>query len=210
MTHSNLFQKLKSVEQKNEIYEEDIALLQRYFVVMYITTCNATDVNTCRRILFANGASVENTPPTSAALKQHILRAVFQATKWCKCFKKQRTEPDPSTWRWEKVEIKYLPFSSELTEASLACRGLIKCSCKRACRGRCKCFQQELALDNALTNSKGDAIQIRKPEINDCVSLNTNIYFMFCFLLLNKTFMKISECEFDLLLIAWLYRSYFQ
>ena len=65
------------------------------------------------------------------------------------------------------------------------------------------------ALDNALTNSKGDAIQIRKPEINDCVSLNTNIYFMFCFLLLNKTFMKISECEFDLLLIAWLYRSYF-
>ena len=208
--HSNLFQKLKSVEQKNEIYEEDIALLQRYFVVMYIATCNATDVNTCRRILFANGASVENTPPTSAALKQHILRAVFQATKWCKCFEKQRTEPDPSTWRWEKVEIKYLPFSSELTEASLACRGLIKCSCKRACRGRCKCFQQELALDNALTNSKGDAIQIRKPEINDCVSLNTNIYFMFCFLLLNKTFMKISECEFDLLLIAWLYRSYFQ
>ena len=27
------------------------------------------------------------------------------------------------------------------------------------------------ALDNALTNSKGDAMQIRKPEINDCVSL---------------------------------------
>ena len=27
------------------------------------------------------------------------------------------------------------------------------------------------ALDNSLTNSKGDAMQIRKPEINDCVSL---------------------------------------
>ena len=205
-----MFVKLASVQQKNEIYGEDVALLQRYFVVMYIATCNATDVNTCRRILFANGASVENIAPTSAALKQNILRAVLQATKWCRCFEKQRIEPDPSNWGWEKVENKYLPFWSELTEASLACCGLIKCSCKRACRGRCKCFQQELALDNALTNSKGDAIQIRKPEINDCVSLNTNIYFMFCFLLLNKTFMKISECEFDLLLIPWLYRSYFQ
>ena len=197
-----MFVKLASVQQKSEIYGEDVALLQRYFVVMYIATCNATDVNTCRRILFANGASVENIAPTSAALKQNILRAVFQATKWCRCFEKQRTEPDPSNWGWGKVENKYLSFWSELTEASLACRGLIKCSCKRACRGRCKCFQQELALDNALTNSKGDAIQIRKPEINDCVSLNTNICFMFCFLLLNKTFIKISECEFDLLLIA--------
>ena len=55
-----MFVKLASVQQKREIYEEDIALLQRYFVVMYIATCNATDVNTCRRILFSNGASVEN------------------------------------------------------------------------------------------------------------------------------------------------------
>ena len=205
-----MFVKLASKQQKSEIYEEDLTLLQRYFAVMYIATCNATDVNTCRRILFANGASVENIAPTSATLKQNILRAVFQATKWCRCFEKQKTEPDPSNCGWEKIENKYLPFWSELTEASLACRGLIKCSCKRACKGQCKCFQQERALDNALTNSKGDAIQIRKPEINDSVSLNINIYFTFCFLLLNKTFMKISECEFELLLIAWLYRSYFQ
>ena len=89
-----MFVKLASVQQKNEIYEEDIALLQQYFVVVYIAACNATDVNTFRRMLFANGASVENIPPT--ALRQHILRAVLQATKWCRCFEKQRTELDPS------------------------------------------------------------------------------------------------------------------
>ena len=137
-----MFVKLASVQQKNEIYEEDIALLQQYFVVVYIAACNATDINTCRRMLFANGASVENIPPT--ALRQHILRAVLQATKWCRCFEKQRTELDPSNWGWEKVDNKYLPFWSELIEASLGCRELIKCNCKRACRGRCKCFQQEL------------------------------------------------------------------
>ena len=73
-----MFVKLASVQQKNEIYEEDVALLQQYFVVMYIATCNATDGNTCRRILFANGASVENTPPTSATLKQHICEPFFK------------------------------------------------------------------------------------------------------------------------------------
>ena len=101
---TKVFVKLASVQQKSEIYEEDIALLQQYFVVVYIAKCNATDVNTCRRILFANGASVENIPPTSAALRQHILRAVLQAMKWCRCLEKQRTELDPSNWGWEKVD----------------------------------------------------------------------------------------------------------
>ena len=48
--------------------------------------CNVTDVNKCR-ILFANGASVEN-----ILLRQHILRAVLQTTKWYRRFEKQRIE----------------------------------------------------------------------------------------------------------------------
>ena len=44
--------------------------------------CNATDVSNCRRILFANVASVESIPPTLAALREHILRAILQAMKW--------------------------------------------------------------------------------------------------------------------------------
>ena len=54
--------KLVSMQQKIEMYEEDIALLEQYFVMVYNATCNATDTNTCRRILFANGASIENIP----------------------------------------------------------------------------------------------------------------------------------------------------
>ena len=72
-------------------------------------------------------------------------------------------------------------------------------------------------LDNALTNNKGAAILIR-PEINNRVNLNTNSYFVFCFLIVNVDQMKIFECEIFsvsclcwhkylviLLLIAWLY-----
>ena len=45
-----------------------------------------------------------------AALRQHILRVVSQATKWHKCFEKQRIKLDPSSRGWEKVDIIYLPF----------------------------------------------------------------------------------------------------
>ena len=36
-------------------------------------------------------------------------------------------------------------------------------------------------------------MQIRKPEISDRDNLNTNFYFMFCFLIVNKPFMGIYE-----------------
>ena len=45
---------------------------------MYSAAWIATDVNRCRRILFANGASVENILLTFAALRQHILQAVYK------------------------------------------------------------------------------------------------------------------------------------
>ena len=54
--------KLVSMQQKIERYEEDIASLEQYFVMVYNATCNATETNTCRRIIFANGASTENIP----------------------------------------------------------------------------------------------------------------------------------------------------
>ena len=62
--------KLPSVQQNSEMYEEDIALLEQYFVVMYSVRRNATDVSTCRKIRFAEK---ENICPTSAALRQYIL-----------------------------------------------------------------------------------------------------------------------------------------
>ena len=48
------------------------------------------------------------------------------------------------------------------------------------------------APDDALANSKYAAMQIRKPGINDHVNLNTNSYYVFCFLIANKTFMNRS------------------
>ena len=54
--------------------------LERFVVVMYSRTCPHQTVNEARQVLFAQGnKSIENIPPTQAALAQHIKRAAYQA-----------------------------------------------------------------------------------------------------------------------------------
>ena len=94
-------------------------------------------VNTCRKILFANGATVENIPPTSADLRQHIL----WAKETVKIYWETKNQTRSISLGIGKSDNKHLRFCSELASA---CRELTRCSCKTSCRGWCKYFQQEL------------------------------------------------------------------
>ena len=54
--------------------------LERYVVLLYSKTSEATQVNKARQALFVKGTrTLENIPPTKGALTQHVRRAVFQA-----------------------------------------------------------------------------------------------------------------------------------
>ena len=65
--------------------------------VIYHAASTKYEVNKCRRQLFAQyGWQLENLPPTQDLLKQHVLRAVYQAalfgpSRWylCKTFQVQ-------------------------------------------------------------------------------------------------------------------------
>ena len=61
----------------------------------------------------------------------------------------------PSEWGWKKkVEGGWELSWTTLPEATLACRELIRCGCKKGCRGRCK--RQKAALQcTALCHSGG-------------------------------------------------------
>ena len=49
-------------------------------VVMYSRTCPHQTINEARQALFEqDNKSIENIPPTQAALAQHIKRAAYQA-----------------------------------------------------------------------------------------------------------------------------------
>ena len=56
-----------------ETSNESMELLERFMVLMYNRTSEATEVNDTRRQLFTQKSrTLENIPPTQAALKQHI------------------------------------------------------------------------------------------------------------------------------------------
>ena len=127
----------------DEMFEK----LERYVVLLYSKTSEATQVNKARQALFVKGTrTLENIPPTKGALTQHVRRAVFQAGYvWGQALISQQDIPSPTEWGWEQSENGWIPKWTDLPEASVACQELIRCGCKKSCQGLCKCFRANLS-----------------------------------------------------------------
>ena len=68
-----------SLASSTEISDAEFNDLEHIVVLLYDKATDMTSVNDVRRMLFTQkGRSIENTPPTQAALQQHIRRAVYQ------------------------------------------------------------------------------------------------------------------------------------
>ena len=128
--------------------KEAMPMLERFVVLMYDRSSNCIDVNSCRRNLFVKkGRGMEALPPTFAALLQHSYRAAYQAGYvWRQSLVGQQQLPPPEDWGWKIVEGTYLPHWTDLPEAAIAVRELIKCgfNSEKGCLGRCKCVRAEL------------------------------------------------------------------
>ena len=124
-------------------------MLERFVVFMYDRTSNCLDVNSCRRDLFVKkGRAMEALPPTFVALLQHSCRAAYQAGHiWAQSLVQQQQLPSPDDWGWTMVGEAYLPHWTDLAEAAIVIRELIKCGCnpEKGCSGRCKCVRAELS-----------------------------------------------------------------
>ena len=90
------FSKLSNV---SEITENDLKIVEIFFVILFSPTINCDKVNIARRILFTQGKrALENIPPTSNCLKMHILRSCLQSFSWVNCLSKERRILDPLEW----------------------------------------------------------------------------------------------------------------
>ncbi len=66
-------------EGPSEITEDVFQSLERFTVLMYDRTSESNSVNEVRKHLFtAKGRTLQNIPPTAAALEQHVKRAALQ------------------------------------------------------------------------------------------------------------------------------------
>ena len=113
-------------------------------VIMYCRKSDDENVSTARMTLFTrNSRSIDNIPPTKAALEEHIKRATYQAGHiWGQSLQLQPQLPSPAEWGWEKSGKDFRPIWTMLPIAEKACLKLISCNCTKACKGNCKCFKR--------------------------------------------------------------------
>ena len=116
--------------------ESVLLLLERFVVLLYDRRGSSMSVNDARRWVFTmKGRSIENCPPTSDALLQHIRRAVLQSICWRQALLVEQELPDREHFGWKGLS----PVWMTVAEAAKSCQELVKCGCKKVCSGRCKC-----------------------------------------------------------------------
>lgn len=135
-----------SQSPEQESVEKHLPVIEQFVVLMYDKSTKCRNVNAARRELFTKrGRTIDAIPPTHAALKQHVKRAVFQAGHvWGNSLKKIQELPCRSNWGWTKSSGSWKPFWTTLPDVSKSCQQLIKCKCNGSCKGSCKCKQRNL------------------------------------------------------------------
>jgi hypothetical protein len=130
---------------EGEQSEDMIRLTERFVILMYDRTSPTESINEARKMIFSRRpGSLENIPPTRAALEQHLKRAILQARLWNSATCSHPPNMDPAEWGWIQTAGEWKPLWTTLPEASKICQELIHCGCKKSCTGRCKCKKAEL------------------------------------------------------------------
>jgi hypothetical protein len=142
--------------EPEEINPQALKEIERFIIVMYNRTCVLSSVNEARKQLFAQGSrTIENIPPTKAALTQHVKRAVYQAGHvWSQALVAAPDLPSPGDWGWRVTDSGWKPFWTDLPEASTSCYELVHCGCKKGCKRQCKCRASNLQCTE-LCNCRG-------------------------------------------------------
>ena len=134
---------LEIVSAPSELSDECKRNIERFVVLLYDQGSEQSSVDEARQQLFCKRSrSLDRIPPTSAALKQHLLRADYQSRHvWSQA---HLTLPElPSPAEWERDD-QWKPLWTSLPQDQQTCYELIHCSCKKACRGLCKCTKANL------------------------------------------------------------------
>ena len=154
--------------------DENMNHLQRFVLLLYDRTSECTRVDLCRKLLFAKGRQIDRIPPTAAALKEHIKRAVYQAGYCCsQSLAVHQHLQSPGEWGWvTRPDNHWTPVWTSLPEAGKVCKERIKSGCKKACRPPCKCMSVSLPCTE-LCNCAGTCY--RKLPIR-CVPVNQSLH----------------------------------
>ncbi|CAB4043691.1 Hypothetical predicted protein, partial [Paramuricea clavata] len=101
---------------------------------------NVPSVDMARFLLCAKAGTPDKLPPTSDALKYHIMRAHYQAMVWRQAHCLNQILPKPEKSGWKLMDDKLVPVLMTLDPNPKACVEMITCKCTTGCATlRCKC-----------------------------------------------------------------------
>ena len=88
----------------------------------------------------------EQPTTTKSSPVQHTKQAVYQGGYvWGQALVRCPFIPSPETYGWQKSATQeWQQFCTLLPEAVASCSELLKCGCKKGCRGLCKCVRAAL------------------------------------------------------------------
>ena len=123
-------------------------LIERFVVLLYDRCSDETEVNKSRLSLFAQkNRDLDNIPPTQDALKQHVLRAAYQADHvWGRALEASPQVPDLRMFGWTRRSDSdsWKPLWITQPTVREESRELIRCKCKVSCSRMCKCVKADL------------------------------------------------------------------
>ena len=111
-----------------------------------ISNIDQTDsIDEARHIMFYKFANPEALPPTSDALRFHLMRVHYQTMIWKNAHCATPELPSVDTMGWKRCEGQLEPILMSLRPIPSACLEIIACSCKMQCINfRCKCRKNRL------------------------------------------------------------------
>ena len=133
---------------QTELNDNMMALLERYVILAYDRVSTDTSITVARKHMYCRKRrKIDNIPPTFAAYKQQVKRAIYQGGfVWGHALERDTHLPDPAQYGWtKKINGVWQPFWSELPDIYEACAELKRCACKTSCSSkRCTCHRLEL------------------------------------------------------------------
>jgi hypothetical protein len=127
-----------------ELTEETIKSAEAFICRMY--NVQRTDsVDTARHILFSKSVKPEAMPPTTDALRFHLMRVHYQCMIWKSSSCSIPKLPDPAEMGWKRTDTGLEPILMSRSPIPKSCLEIISCTCRTQCKNRrCKCRKSQL------------------------------------------------------------------
>ena len=170
----------KGLEASETISEDVISrTVDLATVVVTSMYCGETFANldALRYYLYARRKSLENLPPTDDALRQHVLRSLYQTRTWVQAVQPFPAILEPFHFGWKNDASGTTPSLSTKTNIPDHLRTASFCKCEKGCTRNCLCKMKGIDCE-AACHCKGAAQTCARAQFQEETDLENAVAYI--------------------------------